>query len=235
MTDSQLVTGILNNDERAWRHICRNMKTGFMAKVYSMNLHGKLAPHDLEDVFQESCVILMQTVKEGVFEVRGNNAIFNFLINTGDKRAKNVIRKKSPLLCDELPERSDNTNKKKDPHLTDADKQKLQHEFLERVYGSMPHDCKRIFKLFYWDHKPMDDIASIVGMKNADSVITKKTKCMAKFKEIGKMLVENDEFSEEDIRDTVERAALKALLEEERAISEEGYKMAAYNPDEDKE
>jgi hypothetical protein len=81
----------------------------------------------------------------------------------------------------------------------------------------------------------MDDIASIVGMKNADSVITKKTKCMAKFKEIGKMLIENDEFSEEDIRDTVERVALKALLEEERVISEEGYKMAAYNPDEDKE
>ena len=81
----------------------------------------------------------------------------------------------------------------------------------------------------------MDDIASIVGMRNADSVITKKTKCMAKFKEIGKMLVENDEFSEEDIRDTVERVALKALLEEERAISEEGYKMAAYNPDEDEE
>ena len=45
----------------------------------------------------------------------------------------------------------------------------------------------------------MDDIASIVGMKNADSVITKKTKCMAKFKEIGKMLIENDEFPEEDI------------------------------------
>ena len=68
MTDSQLVTGILDNDECAWRHICRNMKTGFMAKVYSMNLHGKLVPQDLEDVFQESCVILMQTVKEDVSE-----------------------------------------------------------------------------------------------------------------------------------------------------------------------
>lgn len=233
MTDSQLVIGILNNDERAWRHICRNMKTGLMAKVYSMNLHGKLAPQDLEDIFQESCVILMQTVKGGGFEVKGNNAIFNFLITTGDKRAKNVIRKKSPLLTDKLPDGSDDKSNKKNPHLTDADKQQLQHEFLERVYGSMPHDCKRIFKLFYWDHKPMDDIAGIMGMKNPDSAITKKTKCMSKFKEIGKMLVENDEFSEDDIRDTVERAALRALLEEERAISEEGYQMAAYNPDED--
>ena len=34
--DSQLVTGILNNDERAWRHICRNMKTGFMAQCHTI-------------------------------------------------------------------------------------------------------------------------------------------------------------------------------------------------------
>ena len=67
------------------------------------------------------------------------------------------------------------------------------------------------------------------------SAITKTGKCMNKFKEIGKMLVQNDEFSEDDIRDTVERAALRALLEEEMANSEEGYKMATYNPDVDKE
>lgn len=235
MTDLQLVADILNNDERAWRHICRNMKAGFIAKVYSMNLHGRLTPQDLEDLFQDSCIILMQTIKGGGFEVRNNNGIFNFLITTGDKRAKNMIKKKSPLLCDELPDGSEDKNKKKDPHFTDADKQKLQHEYLEMVYDSMPHDCKKIFKLFYWDHKPMDDIAAIMGMKNADSVITKKSKCMNKFKEIGKMLVRNDEFSEDDIRDTVERVALKALLEEERANLEDGYLMAAYNPDEDKE
>lgn len=233
MTDSQLVDGILQNDERAWRHICKNMKTGFMSKVYSMNLHGKLSPLDLEDIFQESCIILMQTVKEDGFEVRSGNSIFNFLIKTGDLRAKNLIKKKSPLLCDELPDGPEDKNKKKNPHLTDADKQKLQHEFLEKIYNSMPSDCQRIFKLFYWDHKPMDDIASIVGMKNADSVITKKTKCMTKFKEIGKLLIAKDEFSEEDIRDTVERVALKALLEEERVNSSEGYKMAALNPDDD--
>jgi DNA-directed RNA polymerase specialized sigma24 family protein len=235
MTDSQLVIGILNNDERVWRHICRNMKAGFMAKVFSMNWHGKLASQDLEDIFQESCIVLMQTVKGGGFEVKSDNGIFNFLITTGDKKAKNLIKKKSPLLCDELPDGPEVRTNKKDSHLTDADKQKLQHEFLEMIYDTMPHDCKRIFKLFYWDHKPMDDIASIMGMKNADSIITKKSRCMSKFKEIGRMLVKNDEFSEDDIRDTVERVALRALLEEEMANFEDGYQMAAYNPDEDKE
>jgi predicted metal-binding protein len=79
----------------------------------------------------------------------------------------------------------------------------------------------------------MDDIASIMGMKNADSAITKKSKCMNKFKEIGKMLIENDEFAEEVVRNAVERAALRALLEEEKENCNEGFMMAAFNPDDD--
>ena len=79
----------------------------------------------------------------------------------------------------------------------------------------------------------MDDIASIMGMKNADSAITKKSKCMKKFVEIGKMLIENDEFAEEVVRNAVERAALRALLEEEKENFDEGFMMAAFNPDDD--
>lgn len=31
MTDHQILIGILQNDNRVWRHICRNMKQGFAA------------------------------------------------------------------------------------------------------------------------------------------------------------------------------------------------------------
>ena len=88
--------------------------------------------------------------------------------------------------------------------------------------------------MFYWDHKPMDDIACIMGMKNADSAITKKSKCMKKFKDIANMLIENDEFAEEVVRNAVERAALRELLDEERINSDEGFKMAAYETDDER-
>ena len=38
MTDLQLVRGILDNDERVWRFICRNMKAGIFAKVREKNI-----------------------------------------------------------------------------------------------------------------------------------------------------------------------------------------------------
>jgi hypothetical protein len=79
----------------------------------------------------------------------------------------------------------------------------------------------------------MDQIASILGMRNADSAKTKKNKCMNKFKDIAAKLIESDEFAEEAVRAAVERAALKELLEDERFYAENGISMAALNVEEE--
>ena len=81
----------------------------------------------------------------------------------------------------------------------------------------------------------MDRIASVLGMRNADSVKTKKNKCMNKFRNIAAMLIESDEFAEEAVRAAVERAALKELLEDEKICAESGICRAALNTDEDDE
>ena len=80
----------------------------------------------------------------------------------------------------------------------------------------------------------MDDIASILGMRNADSAKTKKSKCMNKFKDIAAQLIESDEFAEEAIRNAVERAALRELIAEEMANADSGYCIAALDTDDDK-
>lgn len=79
----------------------------------------------------------------------------------------------------------------------------------------------------------MDQIASILGMSNADSAKTKKNKCMNKFKDIAAKLIESDEFAEEAVRAAIERAALKELLEDEKVYAENGICMAALNTDDD--
>ena len=64
----------------------------------------------------------------------------------------------------------------------------------------------------------MDEIACMLGLRNADSAKTKKNRCMNKFIEIGKMLVNNEEYAEDMVRAAVERAALRELLEDECAM-----------------
>ena len=236
MTDAQIVMSILQNDSRGWRYICRNMKQGFAAILSRTFSFGRTANADIEDIFQDSCIVLMQKVKEGKFAITGENSVFKFLVKIGINNACNFIRKHRPLTSKEevtvtLNLHDDN----QDVELSVDEQQKAQDEFLDRAFDSLPDTCKAIFKKFYWERKSMDEIADIIGYNTADSVKSKKTNCMKKFKDFAKKLLESDEFAEEAVRATAERAALRELLEEERIYAESGITMAALDIDEEPE
>ena len=115
------------------------------------------------------------------------------------------------------------------------EKQQAQNEFIDRVFEKLPQECKTLFKHYFWGHKTMDEIASILGMRNADSAKSKKFKCMKKVKDIAAMLIKCGEFSEDEVRAAVERATLKELINEEKIYAENGICMAALDVDEDTE
>ena len=58
---------------------------------------------------------------------------------------------------------------------------------------------------------------------------------MKKFKDFAKKLLESDEFAEEAVRATAERAVLRELLEQERIYAENGITMAALDIDDQPE
>lgn len=234
MTDHQLLIGIMQNDERAWKHICRNMKQGFAAILVQTSSLNSLTNEDIEDIFQESCIVLMQKVKSGGIAISRDGALFSYLVQIGKLTACNLVRKRKDITTENVVTISDNLHKECEDISVD-EKQKSQDEFLDRVFDSLPSDCKTLLMHFYWGHKPMDQIASILGMRNADSAKTKKNKCMNKFKDIAAKLIESDEFAEEAVRAAVERAALKELLENEKVYAENGICTAALNTDDTEE
>ena len=236
MTDQQLLIGIMQNDERAWRFICRNMKSGFASIIGQAFPFSNFTKDDIDDLFQESCIVLMQKVKKGGVAVTREGALFSLLVQIGKLTACNLMRKRRPLSPEEMVTISENLHKEdEDSEISVDERQKSQEEFLDRVFDSVPSDCKTLLKQFYWGHKSMDDIASILGMRNADSAKTKKNKCMNKFKDIAAKLLESDEFAEEAVRAAAERAALKELINDEKVIAENGGCMAALDMEEDTE
>lgn len=234
MTDSQLLIGIMQNDERAWKHICKNMKQGFTSILVQTFQFSNLTNEDIEDIFQESLIVLMQKVKSGSIVISREGALFSYLVQIGKFTACNLIRKRKDITSEDVVTISDNLHKEYEDISVD-EKQKSQDEFLDRVFDSLPSDCTTLLKHFYWGRKPMDRIASVLGMRNADSVKTKKNKCMNKFRNIAAMLIESEEYAEEAVRAAVERAALKELLEDEKICAERGICRAALNTDEDDE
>ena len=176
----------------------------------------------------------MQKVKNDGVAISREGALFSYLVQIGKLTAYNLVRKRKDITSEDLVTISDNLHKECEDISVD-EKQKSQDEFLDRVFDSLPSDCKTLLKHFYWGHKPMDQIASILGMRNADSAKTKKNKCMNKFKDIAAKLIESDEFAEEAVRAAVERAALKELLENEKVYAEKGICTAALNTDDTEE
>lgn len=234
MTDTQLLIGIMQNDNRAWRYICRNFRSGFFSILGQSFLFGPSAKADIEDIFQESLMVLMKKVKNGDVTINRDGALFSYLVQIGKLTACNVIRKKRPLTPEEVITISRNLHKEdKDFEMTVTEKQQTQNEFIDRAFDSLPDTCKTIFKNFYWERKQFDEIADIIGYGSEDSVKTKKSKCMKKFVDFAKKLLADDEFAEDAVRDAVERAALRGLINEERVYAETGVTQAALDLEED--
>ena len=228
MTDSQILFGIMQNDDRVWRHICRNMKPGFSKILAEAFPFAKLVNEDIEDIFQDSLLKLMDKVKSGGVTASREGAVFSYLVQIGKLTACNFVRKRRSLTPDEEVIVFRNLHKEIDGIEVPVEiKQQTQEEFLDRAYDSLPDTCKKIFKQYYWERKPFDDIADNIGYCTIDSVKTKKSKCMKQFKDFAKKLLDNDEFAEDVVRDTVERAVLREVVNEERIYAETGVTMAA--------
>ena len=237
MTDSQLIFGILQNDERAWRHICREMKPGFVSILGQTFSVDSISSEDIEDIFQESLIVLMQKVKSGAVVSSHDGALFSYLVQIGKLTTCNQVRKKRALSFDETVTFSIqlHNSEVEDDEISVDEKQQMQNDFLDKLFDRIPSECGTLLKHFYWNHKPMDEIASILGMRNADSVKSKKSKCMNRIREIAARIIEDDEFAEEIIRNAVERAALRELIEDERIHANSGSCMAALDIDENNE
>ena len=87
----------MQNNPAGWRYICRNMKQGFAAVIGRSFSFGPSAKDDIEDIFQDSCIILMQKIKSGKFILSREGAIFSCLVQIGKLTACNFIRKRRPL------------------------------------------------------------------------------------------------------------------------------------------
>lgn len=243
MTDTQLVQGILRNDDQVWRHIYREFRVPFVATLKKILASPLLLANDWDDIFNDACLLLMEKVKGDAFAVVRNGGLFSFLVSLGKGLARNLIRKKRPLDEQQQKRVEDNVHPSDENFdVTVEERQQTQNEFLDRVFDSMPSDCRMMLMAFYWEHKPMDEISSMLGLRNADTAKTKKNRCMNKFKEIAKRLVSSDEYAEDVLRACAERAALRELLESERIMAKDASIVVAAcsvdaedDPDEDQQ
>ena len=138
MTDSQLIFGILQNDERAWRHICREMKAGFASILSQTFSASKISNEDIDDIFQDSLLVLMQRVKSGDVVSSREGALFSYIVQIGKLTACNILRKKRTLASDDAVTFSLNLHNIEESDISVDEKQQMQNDFLDKVLDLLP-------------------------------------------------------------------------------------------------
>lgn len=227
MTDNELIRGIRENSAAAWRELYHRYHDRIRDRIVPM--FRFTADRTFDDVFVDALVALMGHVKDGKLAEGENTNLAGYLfilcrrmalrLEEREKRRLERLQGMEEDGTDAVEEGEDGTVSPEEYEETMA--------FLERVLASIPPACRTILKRFYWDGMPMKDIAALMGLKNEDSAKTTKNRCMNKFKTIARAMLSDDAGVEETVRRTVERNALRDLLEEIRLEEEGSLSVAA--------
>lgn len=242
MTDKEIIIGIRENDAKVWRYVYQQMKPAIRNGVEP--LLRNVSNVTFDDVYEDGLVALMENVKDGRLDENTQNNISGYLYTLCWRIALKKARRANPFIVvggtdadgDTTGVRLENIGSE-DGQLPESisEDEKFAFDFLERMLSSLPENCKQIFKRFYWDKLPMDEIAPIMGLRNANSAKTTKNRCMDKFKELARQALADDEAAEQAIRRTVERSSLRDLLEQFRLEDNGSVSIAACVTEKDKE
>ena len=231
MTDNELIKGIRENSSVAWKEIYQSNREKIRAAITPMLVRVKDA--DFDDVFELALLDLMDNVKDGKL-VESEQTNLSGYLYTICWRIANQMVKKEKRRVGIFVEKADVEMIDEGDSSIDSEDYEEALAFLDRVLDSIPAKCKSILRRFYWDRLPMTEIAATHGLKNENSAKTTKNRCMEKFKEIAKGMLADDAKAENAVRRTVERNALRDLLEEFRKEVSGEWSIAALK-DKDKE
>ena len=127
---------------------------------------------DVQDVLQESLVILWERIRAGRFEYKAQ--LSTFIYATVKNLWSQRLRQKKHLSSSEIdPEAHEDESPSVLDSIVSTEQVEMVHEALETI-GEL---CRKLLLLFYWEEKSMEEIAVRLGFANADTVKAKKYQC----------------------------------------------------------
>ncbi|MCX6142926.1 MAG: sigma-70 family RNA polymerase sigma factor [Ignavibacteriales bacterium] len=127
---------------------------------------------DVQDVLQESLVILWERIRTGRFEYKAQ--LSTFVYATVKNLWSHRLRQKKHLSSAEIdPEAHEDQS----PSVLDSLVATEQVEMIRQALDAIGEQCRKLLLLFYWEEQSMEEIAVRLGFANADTVKAKKYQC----------------------------------------------------------
>ncbi len=166
--ESELVRRIRNGDRKALLDLFDRNRRPVVTLVTRNGGSGD----DGEDVLQEAIVILWEKIRKGVFEER--SALSTFIYGVARKLWLRRLRQRSRD-ADDPPD--PDMLASDEPAIDDVIIQEQETAGVEAALGRLDALCRSLLVLFYWENLPMEEIAQVLGLANANTAKAKKYQC----------------------------------------------------------
>jgi RNA polymerase sigma factor (sigma-70 family) len=166
--DARILDLIRTGDEEALVTLYESNRKPIAAYVTRNN--G--TTEDAHDILQEALVILWERIRSGKFEYKAQLGTFIYGV------AKNLwshrLRQKKNLSSAEIdPEAHEDDSPSALENLIATERTTMVRDALQAI----GEQCRKLLLLFYWEERPMEEIALQLGFANADTVKAKKYQC----------------------------------------------------------
>ena len=167
-TDAKILDLIRKGDEEALVTLYESNRKPIAAYITRNN--G--TTEDVQDVLQESLVILWERIRAGRFEYKAQ--LNTFIYATVKNLWSHRLRQKKRLSSAEIdPEAHVDQSPSVLDHLIATERVEMVRDALE----TLGEQCRKLLLLFYWEEQSMEEIAVRLGFANADTVKAKKYQC----------------------------------------------------------
>jgi RNA polymerase sigma-70 factor (ECF subfamily) len=127
---------------------------------------------DLEDIYQDTIVVFYTNIKRGLL-TEITSSLSAYIIQIGKIKLIQFSEKQQKTR--DLKNSYSNSEIKFEDYDAGID------QAVQFIFSKMSDACKQILNLFYYEKKSMDEIAMILQYKNADTVKSKKSRCISQF------------------------------------------------------
>ena len=139
---------------------------------YAQRQFPHIDSEDLEDIYQDTIIVFYNNIKRGLL-IEITSSLSAYIIQIGKIKLIQFVEKQQRTR--ELKSNfADNfiTSEEYDARIDQA---------VKFIFSKMSDACKQILNLFYYEKKSMEEIALILEYKNADTVKSKKSRCISQF------------------------------------------------------
>jgi RNA polymerase sigma factor (sigma-70 family) len=171
-SDDELIDSILQ-DKNLNRAIL------FIYQQYSDTVSSFITNHggssqDADDIFQETVLAFLSSVKDGKF--RKESTVKTFLVSVAKNIWYNEIKKRESSVNREKVFENSREQKEMDISYYIADRE-IKQQF-RQLLNQLDENCRNVLLLFYYENLSMKEIVERLPYENEQVVRNKKYKCL---------------------------------------------------------